>query len=257
MAAYLSDADLTLDGSGRFSFVLAAERPDSTRTGRFAVGGDSRGRLGDRGAPVPGPARGRDAGPLRHRAPRSPRPPARTDGRRARRPVHGHGLDHRQADHSAPDRPARVARCAQPAGDGRSRRPRGGEHHPGQPLHARHLPAGGGRGAPSRDRAARRPVLERHGGEHLARVHRAEPAAELAHQRHGHTGGGRDGHRAHRRRSPAPGTPGADNWLDTGGRHRGFVILRWLDNPRPPDVRCRVLSPGRELRAAGDAHPPA
>ncbi len=44
---------------------------------------------------------------------------------------------------------------------------------------------------------------------------------------------------------PAPGTPGADNWLDTGGRHRGFVILRWLDHPRPPDVRCRLLSPGR------------
>jgi hypothetical protein len=34
-----------------------------------------------------------------------------------------------------------------------------------------------------------------------------------------------------------------DNWLDTGGRHRGFVILRWLDNPNPPTVRCRLVSP--------------
>ena len=30
------------------------------------------------------------------------------------------------------------------------------------------------------------------------------------------------------------------HWLDTGGRHRGFVILRWLDNPSPPDVRVSV-----------------
>jgi len=35
--------------------------------------------------------------------------------------------------------------------------------------------------------------------------------------------------------------PGADNWLDTGGRHRGFVIVRWLDNPTPPPVRTRVV----------------
>jgi hypothetical protein len=30
--------------------------------------------------------------------------------------------------------------------------------------------------------------------------------------------------------------PGVDNWLDTGGRHRGFVVVRWLDNPDPPAV---------------------
>lgn len=29
---------------------------------------------------------------------------------------------------------------------------------------------------------------------------------------------------------------GEPNWLDTGGRHRGFVLLRWLDNPTPPLV---------------------
>ncbi|OBG26644.1 DUF1214 domain-containing protein [Mycobacterium sp. 852002-51057_SCH5723018] len=29
---------------------------------------------------------------------------------------------------------------------------------------------------------------------------------------------------------------GFGHWLDTGGRHRGFVVLRWLDNPSPPDV---------------------
>ncbi|BBY83690.1 hypothetical protein MPUL_48480 [Mycolicibacterium pulveris] len=30
--------------------------------------------------------------------------------------------------------------------------------------------------------------------------------------------------------------PGVPNWLDTGGRRRGFIVLRWLDNPDPPDV---------------------
>jgi hypothetical protein len=36
--------------------------------------------------------------------------------------------------------------------------------------------------------------------------------------------------------------PGVDNWLDTGGRHRGFVVVRWLDNPDAPVVTTRVLS---------------
>ncbi|GAB5015430.1 hypothetical protein MAHJHV65_20000 [Mycobacterium avium subsp. hominissuis] len=30
------------------------------------------------------------------------------------------------------------------------------------------------------------------------------------------------------------------HWLDTGGRHRGFVVLRWLDNPNPPGVLVSV-----------------
>jgi hypothetical protein len=34
-----------------------------------------------------------------------------------------------------------------------------------------------------------------------------------------------------------------ENWLDTGGRHRGFVIVRWLDNPDPPDLTTRVIHP--------------
>jgi hypothetical protein len=38
-----------------------------------------------------------------------------------------------------------------------------------------------------------------------------------------------------------PAGPAGPNWLDTGGRHRGFVILRWLDNPAPPKVHCRVV----------------
>jgi hypothetical protein len=33
---------------------------------------------------------------------------------------------------------------------------------------------------------------------------------------------------------------GFGHWLDTGGRHRGFVVLRWLHNPSPPDVRVSV-----------------
>jgi hypothetical protein len=35
--------------------------------------------------------------------------------------------------------------------------------------------------------------------------------------------------------------PGVDNWLDTGGRHRGFVTVRWLDRPDPPPLSARVV----------------
>jgi hypothetical protein len=33
---------------------------------------------------------------------------------------------------------------------------------------------------------------------------------------------------------------GFGHWLDTGGRHRGFVVVRWLDNPEPPEVAVSV-----------------
>jgi hypothetical protein len=35
--------------------------------------------------------------------------------------------------------------------------------------------------------------------------------------------------------------PGVPNWLDTGGRHRGFVILRWLDGAAAPDLTTEVI----------------
>jgi hypothetical protein len=34
------------------------------------------------------------------------------------------------------------------------------------------------------------------------------------------------------------------HWLDTGGRQRGFVVLRWLDNPKAPDVTVSVTELG-------------
>lgn len=33
---------------------------------------------------------------------------------------------------------------------------------------------------------------------------------------------------------------GHGHWLDTGGRRRGFVVLRWLDNPAAPHVATSV-----------------
>ena len=33
---------------------------------------------------------------------------------------------------------------------------------------------------------------------------------------------------------------GHGHWLDTGGHHRGFVVLRWLDNPVAPNVAVSV-----------------
>jgi hypothetical protein len=35
---------------------------------------------------------------------------------------------------------------------------------------------------------------------------------------------------------------GHGHWLDTGGRHRGFVVLRWLDNPDAHAVQATVRS---------------
>ena len=35
---------------------------------------------------------------------------------------------------------------------------------------------------------------------------------------------------------------GHGHWLDTGGRHRGFVVFRWLDNPEAPKVSVEVRS---------------
>jgi hypothetical protein len=34
---------------------------------------------------------------------------------------------------------------------------------------------------------------------------------------------------------------GAARWLETGGRHRGFICVRWLDNPVAPEVRTAVV----------------
>ena len=35
---------------------------------------------------------------------------------------------------------------------------------------------------------------------------------------------------------------GAANWLDTGGRHRGWIVVRWIDNPTAPPVTTRVVT---------------
>ncbi|WP_328352928.1 DUF1214 domain-containing protein [Mycobacterium sp. NBC_00419] len=34
---------------------------------------------------------------------------------------------------------------------------------------------------------------------------------------------------------------GEGYWLDTGGRRRGFITLRWLDNPTAPEVSVRLV----------------
>ncbi len=40
----------------------------------------------------------------------------------------------------------------------------------------------------------------------------------------------------------AASDPGWGNWLATGGRHRGFVLLRWRDNPVAPAVTATVVA---------------
>jgi hypothetical protein len=43
-------------------------------------------------------------------------------------------------------------------------------------------------------------------------------------------------------RDPGGADGPAYTWLDTGGRHRGFLTLRWLDHPDPPVVTTSVLT---------------
>jgi len=40
---------------------------------------------------------------------------------------------------------------------------------------------------------------------------------------------------------PPSAAAGRSTWLDTGGRHRGFVCVRWLDNPTAPEVTTTVV----------------
>ncbi len=92
---------------------------------------------------------------------------------------------------------------------------------------------------------AGQPLLERDGGEHLARVPRPAPAPELGDQRRRPGATGRHGAVVVPAAAPPPSAAdGTTVWLDTGGRHRGFLCLRWLDNPEPPDVRTAVLPLG-------------
>ena len=49
--------------------------------------------------------------------------------------------------------------------------------------------------------------------------------------------------------SSPPAIPDHPNWLDTGHRHRGFVLLRWLDNPeRPHGYHSRGAAARCQLR---------
>jgi hypothetical protein len=36
--------------------------------------------------------------------------------------------------------------------------------------------------------------------------------------------------------------PATANWLDSGGRHRGWIVVRWIDNPTAPPVTTRVVT---------------
>ena len=47
---------------------------------------------------------------------------------------------------------------------------------------------------------------------------------------------------------------GHGHWLDTGGRHRGFIVFRWLDNPDPPNVSVTVR--GSDAMSAADRFDP-
>jgi hypothetical protein len=42
----------------------------------------------------------------------------------------------------------------------------------------------------------------------------------------------------------APSDPGVPNWLDTGGRREGQMLLRWVLADRPPLPTCELVPLG-------------
>ncbi|MGH9209704.1 MAG: DUF1214 domain-containing protein [Acidimicrobiales bacterium] len=47
--------------------------------------------------------------------------------------------------------------------------------------------------------------------------------------------------------------PGVPNWVDVGGRHRGFMTFRWIDNPAPPELTTMVMPVDEVARLDGGA----
>ena len=39
----------------------------------------------------------------------------------------------------------------------------------------------------------------------------------------------------------SPVDPGVPNWLDTGGRREGYMIVRWVLADRPPHPTCELV----------------
>ncbi len=42
--------------------------------------------------------------------------------------------------------------------------------------------------------------------------------------------------------SPVDPGPGVDNWLDTGGRREGYMLVRWCLADGPPHPTCELVS---------------
>jgi hypothetical protein len=40
----------------------------------------------------------------------------------------------------------------------------------------------------------------------------------------------------------APSDPGVANWIDTGGRHEGYMLVRWVLADGPPRPTAEIVS---------------
>ena len=236
MAAYISDYDLQLAADGSFAFVLAPERPTDAELGGdpwVAIPDDAsavvvREYIGDRRVEVPAAltiepldAPGRPALPTDALVGEQMTGMAWTIAKLT--------TLHQTIKPELLDQPNELVTA-------RGGRARCRGLHAGQPLHDRHVPTHAGPGAGPRARAAGHALLERHAREHLARVHRPRRRRSSITNAAAVRGAGG------RVRIVAAGEdPHVENWIDTGGRHRGFLVLRWLDNPDPPPVTTRVV----------------
>ena len=238
MAGYVSDTDLTLDG-GEFALVFSAtnRRPawlDGAQWVQIPQDASSivvREYIGDADAEQPATLRidAVDADAAAADSPTTKRPNSspRWRGR----------ID--EAGHAAPHHQARTADPAQRAGHRRGRRTRRRRHHTRQPVHDRHLPA---RAADESLVLEFNPPDTRYWNVTLENIwHECLEPRRRHSSRHqqGRCAPDADGMV---RIAIGANDFGHGHWLDTGGRHRGFVVLRWLDNPDPPDVTATVVA---------------
>ena len=194
-------SDRELDVGRRRHVRPRARRPRSRPAEELAgapVGADPRRRLGDRGARVRGRPRRRGAGRARpsSRSTRRALPPL--PDRRRRSPSSSRAWRGPSPSSRRCTRPiqARAARPAQRAGRP-PRRPTSARPTPRPTTSTCSAPSGSRPDEALRASSSSRPTTRywtRHAREHLARVHRPPPAAQLDHQRR--RGGRRRRHRA-------------------------------------------------------------
>ena len=240
MAAYVSDTDLAVDADGRVRASCSPPtEPSAAELGGGAVGADARRTPRPSSCASTSPtAPPRSLAELDHRAARPARRSPRCRPTTGRRPAaHRHGLDDRQARDAPPHHPSPSCSTS-PTSSSPPRPPTSAPPTPPPTTSTCSARSGSPTARRSSSTSPRPPPATGASPSRTSGTSASTPPApQLAHQRPRRLAPSDDGTV---RVVVAATDPGVPNWLDTGRRHRGFVTLRWLDNPAAPDVTTSV-----------------